>query len=128
MKTTIVMNEVIVKSSLTQEQMTKVKRFNPDALKIKDKDGNVEFEVFPNAQEGCIRSYAIAFDDTANDGKAAVKVAVCGDTVDEKKKYVAETYGAAITKFEKMEDTILDVFGEVQSNLDAIEDNIDISM
>ena len=96
MKSRIFMNELVVAVDLSLDELDKVETFNPDALKIIDAETKCEkFAVVTSDQLCGINQFGAIFC-LENEGKAVVKVPVCGETLEEKKTFAAEMYGAAL--------------------------------
>ena len=69
----IVMNATTVDliSALTIDNITLLSKMNPDALCLKDKDGDTKFKVM-TAITDCIGQYGIAFKDKDRNGHAVI--------------------------------------------------------
>ena len=127
MKTSIVLNELVVSSSLTPEEIKKIEKFAPEVLEERNEDGNIEF-VYKVGKTGCLTNFGIMFDTVDNDGKAAVKVLIdCDGTKEEKKKWVAQEYGAALKRAMHMEDEFFATAIEnIDKNIQDIMDGLEV--
>ena len=129
MKTTIVMNECVISSELTMEELKKIEKFQPEKLEVIDPETKaVKFKV-ATGDRGSVGTYGITFNcETAEGKKAAVKIPVCGETVDEKKAYIAENYGAALAQVKAMEDGLKTTFKAIEDELKAIAEGITVTI
>lgn len=131
LKTTIVMNEVIVSSGFTPEEILRIKKFAPENLVVRDKDENEVFRYDYSAnaeEENPISKYGILFMTTNNDGKAATKVLLPGnlETTEEKKKWIGEELGAGLRYASQMEANFSNALEEINATIDGIIDDITV--
>lgn len=129
MKTTIVMNECVISSELTMEELKKIEKFQPEKLEVIDPETKaVKFKV-ATGDRGSVGTYGITFNcETAEGKKAAVKIPVCGETVDEKKAYIAENYGAALAQVKAMENGLKTTFKAIEDELKTIAEGITVTI
>ena len=127
MKTSIVLNELVVSSSLTPEEIKKIEKFDPEVLVERDDNGDPEF-AYRTGKDGHLTRFGVMFDTVDNDGKAAVKVPIkCDGTKAEKKEWVANEYGAALKRAKHMEDTYFaDTIAAIDRNIQAVMDNLEV--
>ena len=129
MKTTIVMNECVISSELTMEQLKKVEKFQPKKLEVIDPETKgIMFKV-ATGERGSVGVYGITFNaETAEGKKAAVKIPVCGESVAEKKAYIAENYGAALALLKAMEEGLATACKEIEDELKEIAEGISVTI
>lgn len=97
-----------IKSTLTENVIKKVENYDPNILKLKDKDGNELFAV--GLGKPSISKYGICFGATdENDGRVFTTV--------------EETGGSTLKK-----EDIIDNFANVLINLDMIEKQVETNM
>lgn len=125
MKTIIFGNEVALISAIKTDDMVKVERYEPKAMALRDDNDNSIFE-FGIAREGCVAPFGIWFDDTTDEGYAIVKKPVYGENIDEKKKFIAETYGKAIMQTQEMEAQLTATLEKINADLNAVIDEIKV--
>ena len=131
LKTTIVMNEVIISSGYTPEEIMKIKRFSPETLVVKDDDGNEVFTYSYDVDahsERPISKFGVTFSTVTNDGKAAgvMQLPEFLETIEEKKQWIAENLGAGLQYASQMEvgfDTKLE---EINASINAIVEDIEV--
>lgn len=129
LKTTIVMDEVIISSNYTPEDICRIEKFAPEALVIKDNDGN---EVFSYEYGGtCIvpvSKFGITFSTVNNDGKACAKVKLPSnlETTEDKKKWIGEELGAGLRAASVIEGRFARVLNEINSSIEDIISEITV--
>lgn len=125
MKTIIFGNEVALISAIKTDDMVKIMRYEPNAMALHDDNNNPTFE-FGIAREGCVAPFGIWFDDTTDEGYAIVKRPVYGENIDEKKKYIAETYGKAIMQVQAIETQLVTTLEKINNDMKAVVDDIKV--
>ncbi|MEY8367011.1 hypothetical protein AALA22_15375 [Anaerovoracaceae bacterium 41-7] len=128
MKATIVMNELILSSEFTEEEILNVNNFFPDALAIfNESTKEEEFRigvVTSMGQGGSIGKYGIFFNERTTDGKAAIKVPVVGETLEQKKDYATFKYGMTMSNLRKVEQNMVSALEYVNDELNTIKSSI----
>ena len=109
-------------STLTVEQIQLVEKYRPDALTIKDSEGNPVFAM--NYKEGkpSVSKFGITFGSASTEGKLAQ---VTGDLdkvpADQKAgEYIADLVGAALEHINHLEATLPSVAAEIASARSAL--------
>lgn len=114
-------------SIFTTEQLELVRKYRPDALVLKDEDGNVTFKVTTACEES-ISQYGVAFAaDTFGDGKACLTVVDNCGYYDKPEEFVIDAFGKALLNLNKVERQIPDALDEIEAELDLIKDAIEIA-
>lgn len=128
LKTRLVLNELVISSNYTPDEIKKLEMFAPEMLEEKNEDtGDVEFVYKFKKGCGTISKYGIMFDTEDNDGKAALRVPVnCDGTLDEKKRWIAETYGAAVKRAEFMEENFTVAIENIEANIGDVIANVEV--
>ena len=114
-----------IKIDLTETDFNKVKNYAPDALKIKNKEGDEVFGIdMGNAHWG---KYGVTFCNTDADGKLFMTtnnpVSDHADPVKEK-KVIKEVFAQTVFFLEEIEKN----FAEMKTQLDALEQNAERSI
>lgn len=125
MKTTIVLDKVVLTSAFTMEELKKVEKFNPEELRIVDKDGEPVF-VLGVGDKGEVSKYGVTYNKVANDGKAAVELLIKGETPEEKKTYVAEELGRIIASIKVVEDGIETCLAVIAAQIEDIKETVEV--
>lgn len=128
LKTRLVLNELVISSNYTPDEIKKLEMFAPEMLEEKNEDtGAVEFVYKFKKGCGTISKYGIMFDTVDNDGKAALKVPVnCDGTLDEKKRWIGETYGAAVKRAAFMEENFTVAIENIEANIADVIANVEV--
>ena len=91
-------------SALSLDDIKLLEKQNPDALAIKDKDGNIQFVVKTGNELGSISQYGIVFANKTRDGKAVLTYTLnTNDTADEQMNEIFDRVGAAKAKLDEIE-------------------------
>lgn len=113
-------------SAYTFEDFVKLEKYRPEALVLEDYDGNVIFKVGTSCV-GSVSDFGIGFaDETFGNGKACVTV-LGGDAYATAEEFVLEEVGTAINKLNKVEARIAGALDEVEAEINAIKDAIEIA-
>ena len=117
---------MILKSDVKLEDWQKALKFNP-SFALKDEDtGDIVFKVAVGSGSGTVSKYGIEFAPEPMDGGyARVTVPDIGE-VEDKKNYVVDTYGSAITYLNEMEKAIPAQLDEANKAYKEITDRISI--
>ena len=121
MKINIVTNQAVFSSGVKVEDLKEVQRFKPEALQIVDKETkNVEFKYgFAKGSTPFVGLFGINFNEVSDNGYAVAKVSIPAD-VEDKKVFVTETYGAAISKANQIEGGLDEVVTAIEDELEEI--------
>lgn len=113
-------------SAYALEDLIKLEKYRPEALVLKDEDGNVTFKVGTSCC-GSISDYGVGFaDETFGNGKACLTVPG-GDAYTTAEEFVLKEIGIAINKLNKVESQIAGALDEVEAEIDAIKGAIEIA-
>ena len=112
----------VLTSTLRKEDIETVKKYRPDALKIKDSEGNDVFGMSYVAGKPCVSKNGITFGSTNADGFVIVVGDIpanlpAGTSAGE---YVADVVGAALTNINALEESIPAVVAEVKAERDEL--------
>ena len=91
-------------STLSLDDIKLLEKQNPDALAIKDKDGDIQFVVKTGNELGSISQYGIVFANKTRDGKAVLTYTLdTNKTADEQLNEIFDRVGAAKAKLDEIE-------------------------
>ena len=113
-------------SAYTLEDLEKVAKYRPDALLLKNEDGDVTFAVMPTCK-GSVSEIGIGFgDETFGDGKACVTVKPGCTCYENAEDFVLAEIGTAILNLNKVEKQIPAALDEIDAEIAAIKDAIEV--
>ena len=129
MKLSVIGDAFVATSAIKAEDIALVAKYKPDALKIKDKDGNDVFSVsYVKDGKSSIASFGVTFTGESrgeNGGFATLTLTLPAGTTDAK-KYVAELVGSVIENVGKLEESIPAVVAEIKATRAALLDSISV--
>ena len=102
----------VLTSTLKKEDLDLVKKYRPDALKIKDSEGNDIFGMSYVAGKPCVSKNGATFGATNKDGFAIISGDIPEKLPAENAnagEYVADIVGAALTHINALEKSLPDV-------------------
>lgn len=105
MKPTIALQNLIITSELTLEELKKLEKHSPNALVLKDENEEPVFGIRAG-EVASVTKYGVTFNQTSAEGKAAVTVSIAGETTEEKKNFVAENYASIFANIETLEEKL----------------------
>jgi len=116
---------VVVTSAHKLEDIQKIEKYAPEALKLLDENGDPSFIVTTETDScGNLSTWSAAFsDDTTADGLATITLPYEGK---DPAKYVEEAYGIGLYKLNKVEHAITEALSEVGGLLDEIRGAISV--
>lgn len=127
-KITIAGDALIISSAVKYEDLAKVAKYRPDALVLKDAEGEPVFRVACGQYSG-VSEYGITFETaTREGGYACITLGTYIPEGEDVKEFVADTIGAAIGNLEKIETTIPDILGEIDVQRTAMMSKIQIAL
>lgn len=111
----------VVKSALTPEQIERIKKFHPDALKMYDENDELAFRIDINqATPGSINEYGVCFGSgKSSDGKATVTV-LLDPQVENPAELVYEKLGRALMYLKEMESQLEEAMPEMTAEENEI--------
>lgn len=104
-------------SSLKKEEMELAKKYAPDALKIKDDDGNDVFAVGYTPAHSNICAKSVTFGDVDSAGNVFLVGDVPGDLAKDREKageYVADVVGVAMPHLKLLEERVPAEIGKIR--------------
>lgn len=131
MKIKIMANSYALTSDITVGQIESLKQRNPEALKIKDKDGNDVFAVSYAEGADSVSKFGITFGAMSRDGEG--KAVLVGTipagvkTNEEAKAYVEEKLHVASTYLKTLEAAVPTAAAAVNEAKNALMNDIEVS-
>lgn len=124
-------NAVVVTSAHTLEDIKTLEKYNPKALTLfeENEDGKKEpvFAVGSTGGKGAINQFGASFADAAHDGSGLATITECLPAgVGDAKEFVADKYGAAVVRLNKLEEGFEAALEQVKADKAEIEANIQI--
>jgi len=121
---------VVVESDADLDSIKTLGKYRPNALKLFETEGSTKQEVFrvgvTSKGTGSINPIGVSFAPQANaDGKAIVTMLLPEDVTDAK-KWAEETIGTGILQLNKVEAQFAAAAAEIEAELAAIRDNIQV--
>lgn len=128
LKSKLVMDEFIVVSSYTPDEICKLHKYTPEVLQDIAENGDVDFVYDYHQGKGAISPYGIIFNTTDNTGKAALRVCVPPDyeAIDDKKQWFAETFGPAILRANEIEDQMGSTLESVNESISQLVSQLEV--
>lgn len=111
-------------SEISLENFKKLRNFKPEALELRDKDGNTFFVVDVEQNNGGISSFGITFDET-KDGKLAITF-IDSELPNDKKEYIAATYGKAIANLIQLEKQVAEEVKGYDKFIKEVEASVEV--
>ena len=125
-KITIVGDAVVITSERTLEEIKTLKKYKPEALELKDEEGDVYFKV--GTECGNANQYGVSFmEESRNgDGKASLTILI-SPCIEDAVKYVTDRFGLAILNLNKVEKQFDTALEEVSAQQAEILENITVA-
>lgn len=122
---TILGSSCVVKSTLTPEQISRVKEMHPEALEMYDKNDEMVFKLdIDETSPGSISKYGACFGNAkSQDGKATITV-VIDPTVEDTVGLVREKIGRALLYLKDMEEQIAETLPEMDREEEEVRSMI----
>ena len=116
----IVGTSVTITSAIMLEDLKRLEKFNPDALKLVDPETKEETFRVASKSSG-ISSYGISFNETDAAGRATMTQLIPGPA-SKRTEYVVENFGKSLMNFDKVEAQVIEALSTLsqeQSRLAA---------
>ncbi len=130
MKTSISGDALVITSDFTLDQLKKVSKFRPDALKLKGgEDGKQTlYTVIACDKPGGFNNVGAIFGSKAHDGsgKATITMDVNCVPGEDKRKAVAAEFGRGLSYLKQIEENLQTVIEEIDAEQTAIEESITV--
>lgn len=119
-------NALVVKSSMALEDLKRIARFKPEALRLYE-DDFVAFEITVGDKPGLNKFGATFRDATFDEEKKAVITMTINPGDQDAKEYVADTYGLAISQLNKVEQVLPGALQEIDETRAEIMNGITVA-
>lgn len=131
MKITITADAYALTSDLAVKDIELLKKYNPDALKIKDEEGNEKFAVSYSEGKPSIAAFGVTFGGKTRDeaGKATITGTIPSDvrTAESAKEFVAEKFGAVVVYLKQLEASVPEAAKKIADERKALVDSITVA-
>jgi len=109
---------VVFNTQLTKVAIEKLAKHNPEALKLKDEEGNDVFGIgFGTAS---ITEYGVCFDKVDSEGKALITIAKTMENEE-----IAEEYAGTLLKVKEIETKALAAYTSLEAQLLEVANSIE---
>lgn len=131
MKLTITADAYALTSTIKVQDIELLKKYNPDALNVKDKDNKVVFGVSYSEGKPSVAPFGVTFGGKTRDenGYATITGTIPSDlkTAEAAKEFVAEKFGGVVAFLETLEKSIADAAKTVADNRKKLVDSINMA-
>ena len=113
----------VLVSDVALEDWKRVEKFEPDAMKIFDEEGDVVFKVATCCCTGSINKNGVCFGSYTNEGGKATVTILLDDKIEDRKEAVKEIAGSALLDLNEIEKSIpeiLESIGNKEAEIDAL--------
>lgn len=117
---------VVIASAHTKAELEKVAAYKPEALQLKDKEGNTYFTLLPGCT-GNATPTALVYSEVTPDGTGKACLTLPLPEGEDAKKAVAAAYGPMIANANKVEAQIADALIETNAMLADVENQITVA-
>ena len=122
MKVKVIENKILVESSITVEEFEKVQRYAPEALIIRDDEGDEFFAVMVE-ERSMVGDFGIAFN---KHGDKLIAWLDMDKIEGPKKKHIEEKYGMALSRLKEVEAKVAQCLNDVEAKISTVTDSIEI--
>ena len=121
---------VVVTSSISLEDIEKIKKYRPDALVLYKGEGaekEPDFKIGISCGAGSVGKYGVEFGcETHDEAKLASTTMVIPECVEDVDEYVSDAIGAAVLKLNKLEKDLPKVLEEIDKERAEIKEMISV--
>lgn len=105
MKIQVLGNSLVATSDIRKADYDLLKKHNPDALKIKDKDGNTTFTI-GYGEHGYVNKSGVGFNGVSRDNDKHLTLTLDVTGINDVKEYAADLFGAVIDSVAQVEKSV----------------------
>lgn len=131
MKLTITADAYALTSDIKVKDIELLKKYNPDALQIKDEEGNTKFAVSYSEGKPSVAAFGVTFGGKTRDenGYATITGTIPSDlkTTEAAKDFVAEKFGGVVAYLREIERTITSAADKVMTTRKELADSITVA-
>jgi hypothetical protein len=124
-KITIAGDAIVITSSRTLEEIRTLEKYKPEALVLKDENGEVYFKV--GTGSGNINKYGVSFGDVSRTGDGTAVLTMVLNDVTDAVKFASDNFGVALINLNKVEAQFDEALNEVSEQQAEILANITIA-
>ena len=128
-KIQVIGDAIVITSTLKAADIATAQKFRPEALMLKDENGDVQFAICTTTGTGSINDFGVSFGGVSRDGNglATVTLGFKGATDPEKiKDEIADKFGIALTKLNTVESAIPAVLAEIAAQKAEVVASIEV--
>lgn len=119
---------VVLTSAHTLENLRTIAKYRPDALVLKGGEDGKEpvFAISVDGRTDGVNKFGATFNAASRDGKKLAQITTFIGNAENLKEVIADKYGAALVRLNKLEATLPAVLEEVRAERDAVMQSITI--
>lgn len=119
---------VVVKSSLSLEDLKLIEKCRPKALTLMGGEDGKEpvFRIATTTGDGSINCVGAAFNSSSNDADPKACLTLAAKGISDIKEWVAENLTGALISLNKLEGQLPDVLAEIASEKAMVMENIEV--
>ena len=122
---TIAGNAAVITSAIKVADITKMKKYNPAALTLKDEKEKPIFMI-DMGEKASVSNAGIIFNGTSRDGNGYATATFDIGTVEDAEAYVMDKVGFSILRLNELEDTIGNSVAAIDDKLNAVKSTITV--
>lgn len=123
MKIAVIADAYALTSELTVKDIMLCKKYNPDALVIRDEDGNDKFALSYNEGKPSVTKFGVTFGGKDKDGKATITEIIPQGT-ENAKEFIADRFGAIVPYLKELEKSIPTAVKKITDDKQSLMDSI----
>ena len=104
----------VLVSDISLEDWERVEKYEPDAMKLVDDDGDAVFKVKISKGGGSVNEYGVCFGSYTNEGGKATTTVLLEEGIEDKKDAVKEIMGSALLDLNTIEKEIPEVLKDIE--------------
>lgn len=127
-KGTIMGEAFVITSEVKLEDIKTLEKFNPEALVLKDEEGEPTFAIGTTEGAGNLTIYGATFSGEARDGSGKATITMDISEVEgDVKEQIIDIFGASLTKLKEIEKKIPEAISKVAAERAAISADITLA-
>ena len=117
-------HKYVVTSSISKDNFDIVKKYNPDALKLFDEDGNVTFAISFNPERSSVSKVGVTFGQKNEEGFLQAVGDIMASEAQSSKDFVADVIAPAYEHLRKLENQVNDAAREAMESHTSLVNTI----
>lgn len=124
---------VVLQSEKKYSDYELVKKYKPEALIVRNEDGDAVFAVSVKENGGEITPYSVVFDSKTRDGEGHAVISIPVANIprdldaDKTKEFICDRFYSIISNIEKVEAKISSVIEEITNERSTLMNNIELA-